>query len=666
MEKNKAGKRNKSQKGGIGRILKVMIPKCFKAAPKHWIFMICTDCSYSIISVLIVALLQKFFDNVSEAIAGNIGIKAVVLSLLLLGIGNMLQQLLNAVVYSTPDIFFQKVNSVLTGELHKKISRLKPICFEETAKLDHINKASQGLANAIRFISKFGYIFTFYGFYIVAMFIYLLSLNKLLALAILCIFIPTGISQIIRIKVYNKAEDKSAPIRREYDYYEECMVSRDYFKETRLLGAFGYFKRLYLEALDALQEIKFKAAFKTGMIDVGLSIITIGGYGSVMFLLFRCLLRGDISVGAFAAVFASVENLYGMIESMMRYAVGDMATQYGSINNYLDFLQMEEDTGEAYEPDEEIEINIDNVSFAYPCDAGEVNAVAEREFRYDHYGNLLDSDLMKDVEDKENRKEKKYVLRNCNLHIKKGETIAIVGENGSGKSTIIRLITGLYEPDEGTISYNGEDISKYRKRDVYKSTSAVFQKYQRYQMTLKENLCISSVDKEVKRNGEASKNHNAHDIKTHNTSEQKAELIQELDTIAEQAGISMDEKTYPRGYDTMLSREFDGVDLSGGQWQRIAIGRAFYRDHGLIVLDEPTSAIDPYEETRIYNQFAEISKDKTSIIVTHRLGSVRLADRIVVMKSGTIVQVGTHDELIKDTKGEYARLYNSQEQWYTA
>ena len=417
MENNKKDKTK--NKGGIGRILRVMIPKCFKAAPKHWIFMICTDCTFSVISVMLVAALQYFLDNVSGAIKGTKSVKIVIISLLVLGLGKLLQQLLNAVINSTPDIFFQKVNSVLTGELHKKISRLKPIAFEETAKLDHINKASQGLANAIGFVSSFGYIFTFYGFYIVAMFFYLLSLNRLLALAILLIFIPAGVSQIIRIKVYNKAEDKSAPIRREYDYYEECMVSRDYFKETRLLGAFGYFRRLYLEALDALQVIKFKAAFKTGMTDLGLSIITIAGYGSVMLLLFRCLLRGDISVGAFAAVFASVDDLYGIIDNMIRYAIGDMATQYGSINNYLNFLEMEEDTGEAYEPDNEIEIDIDNVSFAYPSDAGEVNSVAERQFRYDHYGNLIDSDLLKDVEEEKTDKEKKYALRNCSLHIKK-------------------------------------------------------------------------------------------------------------------------------------------------------------------------------------------------------------------------------------------------------
>jgi ATP-binding cassette subfamily B protein len=115
----------------------------------------------------------------------------------------------------------------------------------------------------------------------------------------------------------------------------------------------------------------------------------------------------------------------------------------------------------------------------------------------------------------------------------------------------------------------------------------------------------------------------------------------------------------------MLSREFDGVDLSGGQWQRVAIARSFFRTHKFIVLDEPTAAIDPIEETKIYNRFADISKDKTALIITHRLGSVKLADRILVMKNGKLVEQGTHAELIA-SEGEYARLYKSQEQWYIA
>lgn len=629
------------KKGGMRRIIRVVCPKCIKASFALWLAMICTDIVYSLVTVMQVKLLQSFFDNVTMAIEGAVGIKAVMISMFTLVFFKLLDQLLNAMSNSIPNVYWQKAYGILNYELHEKISHIKPVYFEDTEKLDYINKASQGCGNAVDMVCRIGYIFTYYGVYIVSMFIYLFTLNKLLACAILIIFIPNIISQIVRMKVYDKAEDKSAPVRRQYEYYEQCMVNREYYKETRLLGSFSYFKKLYLEALDSLQKIKFKAAFGTGMLDLGLSILSIVGYAGVMLLLFKCLLAGDISVGAFAAVFASVDGMVGMIESMMRYSVGSIATEYGTINNYLNFLELEEDEGKEYVPSDDIEIELDNVSFAYPSDPGEIDAVAGREYRYDHYGNLIDSDLLENKKD-EKKKEVKYAIKDCSLHIRKGETVAIVGENGSGKSTIIRLITGLYEPSSGQVKYNGEDISKYRKRDIYGKTSAVFQKYQRYQMTLKENICISD------------------------TKSGKSEETGNLDTISRQAGIILDEKTYPDGYETMLSREFDGVDLSGGQWQRIAIGRAFYKKYGLIVLDEPTSAIDPYEETRIYNKFAEISKDKTAVIVTHRLGSVKLADRIVVMKNGRIVQNGTHEELLKEDNGEYARLYKSQEQWYTA
>lgn len=156
-------------------------------------------------------------------------------------------------------------------------------------------------------------------------------------------------------------------------------------------------------------------------------------------------------------------------------------------------------------------------------------------------------------------------------------------------------------------------------------------------MTLRENITISSPDREW-------------DERT-------------LDEVCKVAGVEQDRVTFPDGYETMLSREFGGVDLSGGQWQRVAIARGFFKKHSMIVLDEPTAAIDPYEETRVYRQFAEISKEKSAIVVTHRLGYVKIADRIAVMKEGRVCQVGTHEELVH-IEGEYQRLWESQERWY--
>ena len=626
---------NKKETNNIFEVIRVMAPKCWKAAPLLWICTLATDTLSSVVAVILVSLQQRLFDTVALVVTGEKAISAAFIALALLVTGKLIDTTLNTLSNYMPDIFADKVRGKLDYELHKKISHLAPVNFEDTKSLDDINKASMGAANAVGFICRFGYIFTFYGAYIISMTLYLFKLNKILALSMLFIFMPSLFTQILRMKIFKQAEDDSAPIRRKYDYYEQCMVSREYYKETRLLGAFGYFKRLYLEALDNLQKIKYKAQFKTAWFDFAVSIVTIFGYSGVVYLLFTSLMDGLITVGAFAAVYGSIGNMYDMIESMMRYSIGGMAQDYGTINNYLRFLKLPDEKGEQLILEDDIEIELENVSFGYPSAPGEADAVAGREFRWDHYGHLQNPDLLKDVEEKEI--EKKYVVKNASLHINKGETIAIVGENGSGKSTIIRLITGLYKPDEGVIKYNGKDISNYKLSDVCSETSAVFQKYQRYQMTLGDNISISKCNKKFDKT--------------------------DAGEICRISGVDVESQDYPDRFDTMLSKEFDGVDISGGQWQRVAIARAFYRNHKLIVLDEPTSAIDPYEETRIYNKFAEISKDKTAIIVTHRLGSVKLADRIVVMKDGFIAEVGTHNELMENN-GEYARLYKSQEAWY--
>jgi ATP-binding cassette subfamily B protein len=167
--------------------------------------------------------------------------------------------------------------------------------------------------------------------------------------------------------------------------------------------------------------------------------------------------------------------------------------------------------------------------------------------------------------------------------------------------------------------------------------SGVFQKFQKYQMTLRENVMISNLD----------------------TEREDGTLLETL----KKADVDMESQSYPDGLETMLSREFDGVDLSGGQWQRVSIARGINRDSKVIVLDEPTAAIDPIEETKIYKKFKEISDERTTVLVTHRLGSARIADRIVVMENGRVAEIGTHDELM-NKQGTYYVLFMSQAQWY--
>jgi len=226
-------------------------------------------------------------------------------------------------------------------------------------------------------------------------------------------------------------------------------------------------------------------------------------------------------------------------------------------------------------------------------------------------------------------------IDDVSLRINPGETIALVGENGSGKTTLVKMLMGLYTPDSGQILVGGQDVSTTCESALFAKTSAVFQNYKQYIFSLSENVQLSDYDSDK-------------DV----TEALRGAAVDYTDTA-----------TFPDGLETALFRDFGGVDISGGQMQRIAMARGMYRRHQFIVLDEPTAAIDPLEETRVYKQFTASAKDKTAILVTHRLGSARIADRILVMDGGKIVESGAHEELL-GAGGVYAQMWEAQAERY--
>lgn len=438
--------------------------------------------------------------------------------------------------------------------------------------------------------------FVYYTVYYIFMGFYLYSLSPRLILTISIAFIPVLITQFLRIKIKAKFEDEAAPIRREVDYYQEVITSREYFKETRLLGAYTFFQERLLSSLKRLNKAQWKMFRKSSLIEIIISAVNIIGYVVMLYMLVMALLTGEISAGAFAAVFASIGFFFWMMSRMINDHLGGMMSNLGMANNFIRFMELPERDGESFVSDGS-GIIAQNVHFTYPH-------------------------------------AKSSSVDDVSLEIEAGETVAIVGENGAGKTTLVRLLMGIYAPSFGFVKLNGMNTSSTHPSCLYENISGVFQKFQRYQMTLAENIRISKID-----NTDA------------------------IDVVAQSAGINLTDTSFPHGSQTMLSRDFGGVELSGGQWQRVAIARGLYRLHDIIVLDEPTAAIDPIEESRIYQKFIDISKGKTAIIVTHRLGSARIADRIVVMAGGKIVETGTHDELI--TKNNlYSKMYNAQAEWY--
>ena len=582
------------------RAFLLMVSRFARVSPVLFIVFIIVLFAHGIARAALVPATQIFLERAADFAAQKVMLSDVIAGLLILGLAHVCRQILHGVHHIIMMMYLRRAEGILSLEIHQKLSRIAPIDFEDTQTLDDMNKAIQGKNDAVFFTDSIVSMLCFYTPYFIFMAVYLMNIKPILIILLVLVFTPTFLTHILRTSVFAKAEDKAAPIRREFDYYELCLTGREYFKETRILGAFPYFKKLYTDSLSLLNKLIYRASVKASIIELCVKLFSLFGYIGILFLLFDLLMKGEISVGAFAAIFTSLEMVFSLMRELVIDNLGESAKNLSRVQNYLRFLQMPEREGEDTKIPTDGCIDLQDVSFSYP-----------------------------------NTGQK--AVDNVTVTIQHGETIAIVGENGSGKTTLVRLITGMYLPEEGEILYGEINTKTISASSLFKNISAVFQKYQRYQMTLRENIGISNAD------------------------DTAGDTV--LDAISMQAGIDKNDSSFLNGYDTMLSREFDGVDLSGGQWQRVAIARSFFRTHQLIVLDEPTAAIDPIEETKIYNRFAEISKNKTAIIVTHRLGSVKLADRILVMKQGKLAEQGTHADLMA-VNGEYNRLYKSQEQWY--
>jgi ATP-binding cassette subfamily B protein len=228
----------------------------------------------------------------------------------------------------------------------------------------------------------------------------------------------------------------------------------------------------------------------------------------------------------------------------------------------------------------------------------------------------------------------RLILDGLNFRFHPGERVALIGENGQGKTTIVKLITRLYDPTAGDILLDGIDLREYNLEDLYREIGVIFQDFMRYEMTAHENIAVGRIEE-----------------------------IDNLSLLRSAAEKSMADEVIaklPRHYEQMLGRRFDGgVDLSGGEWQKVALARAYLRDAQLLILDEPTAALDARSEFEVFQRFAELTNGKMALFISHRFSTVRMADRIVVLENGQIAEDGNHDQLTH-LGGRYAEMFEMQ------
>ncbi|OMG00464.1 ABC transporter ATP-binding protein [Paenibacillus sp. FSL R7-0337] len=545
--------------------------------------------------VLQVLFMQRFLDAAAAYATDRIDFKMILFSLGTLALMYLFYHVMDGLGNCYEEIYGLSVGKHLNLMIFRRVDSLQVFEFENTGRLDYIHKAVNGSGKLIWIGTTLLDILFYYTTYFVFIGWYLFTLKPVLALSIVVVFVPVMLSQWVLMSAFKNLEAASAPIRRENEYYEQCLTDKVYLSETRLLGATAFFENLYTSALQRLNAIVLRTQVRKHLVQLILNIVTVMGYGLIVYMLFVSVMRQEISIGAFAAVLASIGSLYRFMNKLITERIAWATENIGSTENFLDFIDEPVQRTHNLPRPADSDIELKAVRFRYPLATR--NAVEE-----------------------------------IDLIIPNKQTLAIVGENGSGKTTLCRIIMGLYPPTAGEVWYGNVEAS----RISYERTSAVFQHYRKYNETIRENVRISQYSK-------------------------PADVA--VVSVCVEAGVLLSGEGVKEGLDTMLGREFGGTDLSGGQWQRVAIARGLFRDSDCMILDEPTAAIDPLEETRLYNDFAALCRDKTAILVSHRLGSVKLADRILVMKDGRIVQDGTHEKLMS-TAGEYRTMYEAQRKWY--
>ena len=396
--------------------------------------------------------------------------------------------------------------------------------------------------------------------------------------------------------------EKTPAINKFYSYIYTKINGREYAKELRLYDAGKLVAQKAIQNAKDLNRMDNACAKKQfGWGTIG-SIASAAGYGISYAYLGMLALRGRIDVAEFVMCITALEVFTNDCLIAVITNVQQLIMKCNFMGAFIEYMQLEDTQEEAAaQPEEEAfdGIEFKHVSFRYPGCEA-------------------------------------YVLKDINLKIGRGESISLVGKNGSGKSTLVKLLCRLYDVTEGSIELCGRDIKEYSYEAYRRLLAVVFQDFKLFGYSLDENIRLGNTAK-TDPPGEA----------------------YELSGITDWVG-----KLQKKG-DTILSKEFDeaGVEPSGGQAQKLAIARAVYRDAPVVILDEPTAALDPVAEYEIYRQFNELIRNKTAVYISHRLSSCRFCDRIVVLQDHRIREAGSHEELLKE-QGIYAQMYRSQAKWY--
>ncbi len=440
----------------------------------------------------------------------------------------------------------------------------------------------------------------------VSFIVVLSTLSPLAPMLIICAAVPSAIVNFVYRNRNFRYMRRHSKERREMQYYSQVMVNKDNAKEIKILGLGDKFTAKYQNAFARYYKGLRKLIIGEGVTQLGISLIATV-VNCVLFLYVAyTVIFGNGEIGDWSLYTGALTSISGYVSTIFTAT----ATIYEGtlfINNMMEFM----DEKTTVKPISGSGINVErgshtiefrNVSFRYPgCD--------------------------------------KWVLKNVNLKFEPTDSVVLVGLNGAGKTTLIKLLTRLYDPTEGEIILDGRDLKEYNVDSLHSIFGIIFQDFGKYAVSAAENIEF----------GDAYRNPDR-------TSVERSAKLSDADGFI---------KKLPKEYDTPLTRIFEenGIELSGGQWQKLSVARAFYKDSDIMILDEPTASLDAIAEREVFDRFSELTRGKLSVFVSHRLSSATLASKIVVIDDGEIAEVGDHQELMKK-RGKYYTLFSTQASRY--
>jgi len=431
----------------------------------------------------------------------------------------------------------------------------------------------------------------------------LVSINWILVPVILTVNIPALLWGMKYSRGRHRLSEEHIPELKVVSYLKNITTDKETIKEVKLFNLGNYLIDKFTKVFDTVLNVNWKMTKKEYSGNFTTTLFSDFVYYTFYLYTVIQIFLNKLNIGDLVLYTASFSRASGSLRSFLRSIRGlyENTLYLDDFNNFLRIEPKVVECKDSLELRQVGSIKVDHVWFRYKSDLP-------------------------------------WVFEDLSLEVGEKENIAIVGENGSGKTTLIKLLMRFYDVEKGTIYINGEDIKKYSLTSLWRQFGTIFQDFVKYQMTVRENIAFGQVE--------------------------KIDTLEEIEMATKKADAEEFILKLPEKYENMLGTRFEGgTDLSLGQWQRIALARAFIRDSSVIILDEPTSSLDAKAEHEIFKKFTELTKDKNTFLISHRFSTVRLADRILVLEHGKLLEQGTHKELLEQ-KGRYAEMFSLQAEGY--